>query len=200
MKKVKFSIDINAEKSRIWKVLWDDTSYPKWTSAFFEGSYAESDNWKEGTIAMFLAPGKNGMFSLIKKHVPNQIMSFKHLGMVTEGVQQAEDKTASWYGYEETYELSDGNDGVILTATLDTDETSKESIGDSFHKALEIVKILSEGKIRLNTNHHTTLEKRNDGTIIKEIQEGTSKNFYQKIRNEILSKGVDHCRQGRFLV
>ena len=46
MEKMNFSIDINAPKEKVWNVLWDDDSYRKWTSAFAEGSYAKTDNWK----------------------------------------------------------------------------------------------------------------------------------------------------------
>ena len=37
--KIKFFNHINAPKEKVWKVLWDDSSYRKWTSVFMEGSY-----------------------------------------------------------------------------------------------------------------------------------------------------------------
>jgi hypothetical protein len=56
MEKLNFSINISAPKDKVWQTLWDDASYREWTSAFAEGSYAETDNWKEGSEVKFLDP------------------------------------------------------------------------------------------------------------------------------------------------
>jgi uncharacterized protein YndB with AHSA1/START domain len=65
MEKMNFSIDINAPKEKVWNVLWDDNSYRKWTSPFAEGSYAKTDNWKEGSKVLFLGPSGDGMVSKV---------------------------------------------------------------------------------------------------------------------------------------
>ena len=54
MKNMNFDISINAPREKVWEVLWDDASYRKWTSAFSEGSYAVTDNWKKGSKILFL--------------------------------------------------------------------------------------------------------------------------------------------------
>ena len=86
MKKLNFSIEIKAPKEKVWRILWDDITYRKWTGAFSEGSYAVSD-WEEGSKILFLSPNGEGMFSTIAKKIPNEFMSFKHLGMVKNGVE-----------------------------------------------------------------------------------------------------------------
>ncbi|MEI9912589.1 MAG: hypothetical protein WDO71_24880 [Bacteroidota bacterium] len=58
MQRINFSISINAPKEKVWQVLWNDSSYRQWTSAFSEGSYVVTDNWKEGTKILFLSPGE----------------------------------------------------------------------------------------------------------------------------------------------
>lgn len=63
MEKLHFSTNINAPREKVWDTLWNDNSYRKWTSAFMEGSYAETDNWKEGSKVLFLSPGGDGMGS-----------------------------------------------------------------------------------------------------------------------------------------
>ncbi len=65
-----FSIAIKAESARIWNALWEDSSYRDWVSVFFEGSYAITDNWKEGSKVLFLNPGQYGIFSIIETHIP----------------------------------------------------------------------------------------------------------------------------------
>lgn len=52
MEKLNFNILINAAPEKVWKVLWADDTYRKWTSAFSEGSYAETD-WKQGAKCYF---------------------------------------------------------------------------------------------------------------------------------------------------
>ena len=144
MTRMTFTTKIQADKSKIWDVLWGDSTYPQWTSAFFEGSHAECEDWSEGNIVFFLSPDKNGMFSRIDKCIPNEVMTFKHLGMVKDGEKQPVNEEESWYGNLESYYLTQEDDGVLLKAELDTEESYVESMNKSFGKAFEIVKKLSE--------------------------------------------------------
>src|SRR5512138_407966 len=99
MEKLNFSIKINAPREKVWKVLWDETLYKNWTSIFMEGSYAITDNWKEGTKVLFLAPGGNGMVSKVAVNKPNEFMSFEHLGEVKDGEEDTEsEKVKGWAG------------------------------------------------------------------------------------------------------
>jgi len=34
MKKINFNIEIDASAQKVWQVLWSDSTYRKWTSAF----------------------------------------------------------------------------------------------------------------------------------------------------------------------
>ena len=56
MKKLNFTTKIDAPKEKVWNTLWNDATYRAWTSAFAEGSFAETDNWKEGSKVLFLDP------------------------------------------------------------------------------------------------------------------------------------------------
>jgi len=81
METLQFKIEINAPASKVWRVLWDDATYRKWTTAFCEGSYAVS-NWNEGDGVHFLAPNGDGMYSVIEKKIDKQLMSFRHIGNI----------------------------------------------------------------------------------------------------------------------
>ena len=145
MKKLNFSIDIKAPKEKIWKVLWDDRTYREWTSAFMEGSYAESD-WKEGSKIHFLDPNGEGMYSTIAKKTENEFMSFKHIGSVKDGKEQPLDaETKKWSGATENYTLKDHNGTTTLTVELDTSGLEWENmLKEAFPKALDKVKELAE--------------------------------------------------------
>ena len=144
MKTLKFSVHIAAPKEIVWNVLWNDESYKRWTSVFHEGSYAVSD-WKEGSKILFLSPSGEGMNSVIERKVPNEVMSFKHLGMVQNGIEQpADEETKKWSGALESYYLHE-EDGISeLKVELDTVEENVQYFETTFPLALKKVKELAE--------------------------------------------------------
>jgi uncharacterized protein YndB with AHSA1/START domain len=142
MTTTKFNIQINAPKEKVWQVLWSDASYPQWTAAFHEGSYAKGD-WQEGSSIQFLAPEGDGMYSRIHKMIPNEQMTFEHLGEIKGGVEQPQ---SDWAGAKETYYLSENNGVTEVTVELDTVDEYLQYFKDTFPKALQLLKQLSEAK------------------------------------------------------
>ena len=128
MQRLQFSIHIESEKSKIWNSLWDDTNYRRWARVFFEGSYAVTKNWQEGSIVHFLAPDQSGIYSRIEKHIQNSTIHFKHIGSVVGGKEQPIDEaTKKWTGATETYTLSEEKGGVTLRVAIDIMD---EHVGD----------------------------------------------------------------------
>ena len=144
MKKVKFTIVINAPKQKVWQILWNDDSYPKWTAVFSEGSKAVSD-WKEGSKIHFMNDNDDGMYSLIDKRIENEVMNFKHIGNIKAGKELPVDETAeSWSGSRENYYLSEEDGLTMLTVEIDIVEKYLDYFNEKFPLALNIVKELSE--------------------------------------------------------
>jgi len=113
MENMKFDIDINATKEKVWKALWEDASYRKWTSAFNEGSYAVTDNWKQGSKVLFLDAKGCGMVSLVTENRPNEYMSFEHVGELQDGIEDTtSDKIKQWSGTTENYTLTETGSGT----------------------------------------------------------------------------------------
>ena len=140
MEKLKFSVSINAPKEKVWSTLWDDNTYRQWTAAFMEGSYAESD-WNEGSSILFLSRGGDGMFAVIEKKIPNEQMSFKHMGEIKNGVQEPKE----WAGATENYYLSESNGITELKVEMDTSGGEMENyFKETFPKALDKVKQIAE--------------------------------------------------------
>ena len=145
MERLNFSVEINAPREKVWEVLWGDSSYRYWTGVFGEGSYAESDNWKEGTNVKFLAENGDGMLSLISVNRPNEHMSFKHLGMIKDGVEDTEsEEVKKWSGAVESYTLQGNNGSTTLHIDMDMTPEHKEYFEKAWPKALDRVKELSE--------------------------------------------------------
>jgi hypothetical protein len=139
MTTLKFTTKINAPKEKVWDILWNDSTYRKWTAAFMEGSYAESD-WKEGSKILFLTPKGDGMFSIIEKKIPNEQMTFKHLGELRNGIEKPKD----WGDARESYQLKEKNGITELDVQLDSVGEFEQYFNDTFPKALNVLKQIAE--------------------------------------------------------
>ena len=139
MKKLKFTTKINAPKEKVWETLWNDSTYRQWTAEFMEGSYAESD-WREGSKILFLTPKGDGMFGIIEKKIPNQQIVFKHLGEVKKGIEEPKD----WGEARESYQLKEKNGITELDVQMDATPEFEQYFNDTFPKALNKLKQISE--------------------------------------------------------
>lgn len=144
MKKETFSIIINAPREKVWRVLWDDATYRQWTSVFNASSYAVSD-WKEGSKIQFLSSDGSGMYSIIAKSIAPEFMSFKHIGVVKNFEEQKIDQeTEDWSGALENYTLKEKNGATEVMVEMDVHKDHEKYFQETFPKALQKVKELSE--------------------------------------------------------
>ncbi len=139
METLSFNIQIKASKKKVWNALWEDQNYRNWTSVFSEGSHAETD-WKEGGRILFLNGKGQGMYSLIEKNHPYEFMSFRHLGDIVDGKEQAPYKVQSI----ENYTLSESVGYTNLRVDMEVEEGYKDYFNQQFLLALEKVKALAE--------------------------------------------------------
>lgn len=152
MEKINFSIDINAPKEKVWEVLWGDTTYGQWTAPFSEGfNFSEGSkaitDWQEGSKVLFVAGSGDGMVSQIETKRQNEFMSFKHLGMVKDGVEDtSSEKVKEWAGAMENYTLTEKDGITTLAVDLDISGDHKDYFNKTFPNALELVKQLAENQ------------------------------------------------------
>lgn len=146
MQRHQFKTTINAPREHVWNVLWGDATYPQWTAAFAEGSHAETD-WKKGSKVLFTDGKGEGMVSVIDDARPNEFMSFKHLGMLKNGVEDVESaKKEGWSGAMENYTLKTVKGKTELTVDQDIEESYKDTFLSAWPKAIEKLKALAEDK------------------------------------------------------
>lgn len=144
MEKLQYRININAPREKVWNILWDDATYPQWTAAFSKGSRAETD-WKKGSKVLFVDGSNSGMVSRVADNVPNEYMSFLHLGEYRNGVEDLDsDAVKKWAGSYENYRLKTMNGGTELSVEMDITEEHKQMFETMWPKALDKLKELAE--------------------------------------------------------
>ena len=149
MQKLSLSITINATKEKIWESLWNIHSYVTWTTAFAEGSTVKTDQWKEGSRIYFLGENGDGMLSEIAAHRPHEFMSFRHLGMIVNGVEDtSSEKVLAWSGSLENYTLRSEKDHSVLTMDMDIADEYSDYFKKTWPLALEKIKGLAEGTVK----------------------------------------------------
>lgn len=144
MERKQFKTTIDAPRERVWEVLWGEQTYPQWTSPFAEGSHAKSD-WKKGSRVLFLDGKGQGMVSEIADKVPNEFMSFRHLGVIQDGKEEFETaKEKGWSGAMENYTLKTVNGKTEITIDQDIEDEYKDMFLETWPKALEKLKNIAE--------------------------------------------------------
>ena len=144
MEKKEFKTTINAPREKVWSLLWDNTTYPEWTSVFAEGSRAETD-WKKGSKVLFLDGKGEGMVSTIAENKPNEFMSIKHLGFVKNGVEDTNsEKVKEWAGALENYTLKTINGQTELIVDMDITDEYKDYFEKTWPNALKKLKEMAE--------------------------------------------------------
>lgn len=142
----KYQIAIDTSREKVWDVLWDEATYPVWTAPFSESSQVQTDQWEEGSKVLFVDGNSGeGMVSRIARNIPNEFMSFKHIGILKNGVEDTESKQAKEWSGEENYSLKTISGKTELTVEMDIDEKHKGMFEDLWPKALQKVKELAEG-------------------------------------------------------
>ena len=100
----------------------------------------------KGSKVLFLGPdGGGGMVSKVASNKKNEFMSFEHLGVVKDGIEDTEsDSAEGWAGAKENYRLIDENGKTKLAVDMDSTDEFKDYFLKTWPVALEKVKELSE--------------------------------------------------------
>ncbi|MDB5022230.1 MAG: Activator of Hsp90 ATPase 1 family protein [Pedobacter sp.] len=152
MKKMEFSITINASPDKVWDIIIGKESYEQWTAAFCEGSTVKTD-WKKGSKALFLDGKGSGMVSEIVESIPGKFLSIHHLGEVKDGVEDPTTyKAEEWGDACENYTLKDVDGKTLWLVNMDMNDEYVKYMEETWPIALAKVKELAEKNEVLTTN------------------------------------------------
>lgn len=146
LKRLKFEITIDASKEKVWRFLWEPTSYSQWTGSFCVGSYYETSALALGNRIHFLTPNGEGMYSNISGLIANSYMEFTHLGNIVAFKEQPMDVSNEeyWENAKEIYELKEKDAVTHLSVFVDVIEKYEHTMNEMFPKALHELKHIVE--------------------------------------------------------
>ena len=148
MQKLKFSIEINSPKEKVWNTMLEDKTYRIWTEVFSKGSHFIGD-WSKGSKILFLGPNENGemggMVSRIKENKLYEYISIEHLGVVENGKEDTSSNAVKqWAGSLENYTFKNKDGKTELLVDMDINDEYKEMFEGMWPKALQKLKEISE--------------------------------------------------------
>ncbi len=148
MQKINLSIHINAPVEKVWKTMLEDETYRQWTTAFHPGSYYKG-TLAEGEKILFLGPdeegGEGGMVSRVAEIRRHEFISFEHLGILKNGVEDTQSEEAKkWAPAFENYTFKEVAGGTELFIDQDIQDEYKTMFEEMWHEALKLLKELSE--------------------------------------------------------
>ena len=145
MKKLGYSIEIDAARSHVWKTMFEPGKYEQWVKAFSENSRFEGQ-WEAGATVRFVDPQLGGSKAILEIFEPHRCILAKHVAMITEeGNEETDSESAKqWIGTTEKYSFSESESKTILAIEMNTHPSFVEMFDACWPKALEKIKLLSE--------------------------------------------------------
>ncbi len=145
MKNLTFTTHIKASPEKIWNCLLNEDSYKIWTAPFCPGTYYKTEALKVGNAIQFLNPEGDGMFGKIQTLIPNQEISFLHIGEIKDFQEQPiTEETLRWTNALEKYIIKDNGNSCELVTSIDCVEEYLDYMNSTFPLALDELKRISE--------------------------------------------------------
>ncbi len=152
MRKLHFSIKINAPAEKVWNTMLGQETYKDWTGVFNSGGSTFRGNWEKGSKMLFIGPDpetgiEGGMVSRIAENIPNEFVSIEHLGIWNNGVEDTTSEEAKkWAPAFENYRLTEENGVTEVQVELDMLEEHAAMFEEMWPKSLERLKEIVESE------------------------------------------------------
>lgn len=150
MRRMHFSIIINAPRENVWDTMLGEDTYRKWAEVFMPGSHYVG-SWSQDSKILFLAPGEkgdSGIVGHIKENRLYEFISIEILGIVEDGKEDISSETAKvWAGGFEDYRFTEVDGGTEVMVNLfgsNTIDEYRDMFESTWPKALEKLKELAE--------------------------------------------------------
>jgi len=151
MKKLQFKKEINASAQKVYETmlgLKDKSTYEDWASTFNPTSSYEG-SWEKGSKIYFVGVDENGkkggMVSEIEEHLPAKFISIRHCGFLDGDTEVTTGKEVEkWAGGHENYSYQENNGITTVTVDMDSVDEYLDFFNNTYPKALDKLKEISE--------------------------------------------------------
>lgn len=151
MQKLQFRKEINASAQKVYETmlgLKNKATYEYWTATFNPTSTYEG-SWDKGSKILFVGIDENGkkggMVSEIVEHKPASFISIRHYGFLNEGIEiTTGEQVEKWAGGHENYNFQENNGITTVTVEMDTIDEYLDYFNNTYPKALDKLKEISE--------------------------------------------------------
>lgn len=151
MRKLQFKINIHAPAKKVYDLMLgisNKETYEQWT-ALFNPTSTYTGSWEKGSKMLFIGNdeegGQGGMLSEVAENIPNRFVSIRHYGLVKSNIEITEGaEVEKWANGFENYTFEDNNGTTSVTVDLDTIEDFSDYMNQTYPKALEKLKEISE--------------------------------------------------------
>lgn len=150
MRKLHFTVKINAPAEKVWEKMLGLETYQDWTSIFNPGGSTYKGSWEKGSKMLFIGPDpetgeEGGMVSRIAENIPNEFISIEHLGLLNNGVEDTTSEEAKkWAPAFENYRFIEENGVTEVQVELDMLDEYAEMFEEMWPKALARLKEIVE--------------------------------------------------------
>lgn len=145
MKKLEFSVDIDATPQKVWDTMLNPESYREWVKVSWPNSYYEGE-WKKGENLKFLSAGRGGTKARIVDLKPYEMILADHIAVINnDGTEDRESELAKgWIGTTEKYTFNEEDGHTKLKVEVNTNPEWERMFTDGWPNALVKLKELSE--------------------------------------------------------
>jgi uncharacterized protein YndB with AHSA1/START domain len=141
MKPMKFIAEISASRQKVWDTLWQDKTLRQWAGIIDPGTHMVGE-LKQGSEVQFISGNGYGVTSLVDKIIPGEYLLLRHEADTQDTGTRERQK--QWTGGKEIYQLSEKDEITTLTIEFDVPTELEETFNQSYPKALDCIKKLSE--------------------------------------------------------
>ncbi|KFF60915.1 hypothetical protein JF66_01320 [Cryobacterium sp. MLB-32] len=148
MKKLHFTVDIDASPHTVWSTMLGAATYREWTRAFNSDSHVEG-TWEVGSTMRFLGLDSNGsvggMVATVIDNRPGEFVSLEYVGQITDDADDTtSDFAVSIAGTHEVYSFTATESGTRLTVNADSLDEFAPMFTEQWPLALNQLKQIAE--------------------------------------------------------
>lgn len=145
MKKLEYSISINATTKKVWDIMLQPSTYVQWVEAAWPGSFYEG-KWEQGEKIKFISENGSGTLAVIKELKLYEYLLAEHSAILGKGGIEdvTSDMAKGWVGTTESYYFSGDDTTTNLNVEIVTNPAWEKMFNDGWPNALKKLKEICE--------------------------------------------------------